>query len=291
MKLSQLKQFQTVAQTGNIVEAANALFISQPALTKSIQELENEIGIPLFNRENRKLELNNFGKIALGYVNMLTNEGKCLENHLKGLPKQSVLRLTTDINSIISYLIPVFTAKYTNTDIEIRLATEEIYPSLLTKNTFDAIITTKPFDDKNIISKHFLKDSVYLAVPENNPLYHKDELVISDLDSQTFVTVHSSNPLSCYAKSQIEQKASRVRWMVQGSQIACYRSAKETNSLVTVSSLGAKFNKTVKERKMIPFKESENLYLDYYISYLKSNEDKLSFFVEEMEKMIEELEL
>lgn len=52
MKLSQLKQFQTVAQTGNIVEAANALFISQPALTKSIQELENEIGVPLFNREN-----------------------------------------------------------------------------------------------------------------------------------------------------------------------------------------------------------------------------------------------
>ena len=42
---------------------------------------------------------------------------------------------------------------------------------------------------------------------------------------------------------------------------------------------------------MIPFNESENLYLDYYISYLKSNEDKLSFFVEEMEKMIEELEL
>ena len=170
MKLSQLKQFQTVAQTGNIVEAANTLFISQPALTKSIQELENEIGVPLFNRENRKLKLNNFGKIALGYVNMLTDEEKCLENNLKGLPKQSVLRLTTDINSIISYLIPVFTAKYPNTDIEIRLATGEIYPSLLTKNTFDAIITTKPFEDKNIISKHFfiIPFSEYFSLSAEN---------------------------------------------------------------------------------------------------------------------------
>lgn len=74
MELQQLKYFQTVAHIGKISEAAEALFLSAPALSTSISRLEKELGVPLFDRTNNRIILNAQGQIFLKHVNHVFSE-------------------------------------------------------------------------------------------------------------------------------------------------------------------------------------------------------------------------
>ena len=65
MELSQLKQIKILSETENINDASTILGISQPALSMSVQKLESELGISLFDRTNRRMTLNEQGRIVL----------------------------------------------------------------------------------------------------------------------------------------------------------------------------------------------------------------------------------
>ena len=66
MTLQQLRYVTTVAETGTMSEAARRLFVSQPGLTKAIRELEQEMGIIIFDRTNKGIEVSKDGAIFLG---------------------------------------------------------------------------------------------------------------------------------------------------------------------------------------------------------------------------------
>lgn len=83
MELLQLKYFKTVAEIGKISEAAQALFISAPALSTSISRLEKELGMQLFDRTNNRIRLNRQGQILLRYVNQLFSDLDCARQELK----------------------------------------------------------------------------------------------------------------------------------------------------------------------------------------------------------------
>ena len=68
MTLKQLRYIVTVADTGNITEAAGKLYIAQPSLTASIQELEKEYGITIFERSKKGIRLTPEGDEFLGYA-------------------------------------------------------------------------------------------------------------------------------------------------------------------------------------------------------------------------------
>lgn len=71
MELQQLKYFKAVAGIGKISEAAEALFISAPALSTSISRLEKELGVKLFDRSSNRITLNTQGQIFLKHVNQI----------------------------------------------------------------------------------------------------------------------------------------------------------------------------------------------------------------------------
>ncbi len=83
MELLQLKYFKTVAEMGKISDAAQALFISAPALSTSISRLEKELGIRLFDRTNNRIVLNQQGQILLRYVNQIFSNLDCAKTELR----------------------------------------------------------------------------------------------------------------------------------------------------------------------------------------------------------------
>jgi DNA-binding transcriptional LysR family regulator len=68
MDLLQLKYFQTVARSEHMTRAAEELHISQPSLSKVISNLEEDLGVPLFERIGRQIKLSHFGKAFLSRV-------------------------------------------------------------------------------------------------------------------------------------------------------------------------------------------------------------------------------
>ena len=86
MTLKQLNYVVTVAETGNITEAAKKLFIAQPSLTRAIQEIEKEFNINLFNRTKRGISITTEGSEFLGYARQLLEQANLIEERYTGKP-------------------------------------------------------------------------------------------------------------------------------------------------------------------------------------------------------------
>ncbi len=114
MELLQLKYFKTVAETGKISSAAEALFISAPALSTSISRLEKELGMPLFDRTHNSITLNRQGQIFLRYVNQIFTTLDCARVELRQsmmLQSQHVSVATLSANMWID-LITAFSQEH-----------------------------------------------------------------------------------------------------------------------------------------------------------------------------------
>ena len=74
MKMTQLLYFKTVAEAGKISIAARKLYVTAPAVSIAIGNLEKELGVQLFERTNNRIVLNEYGKAYLQYVNQIFDE-------------------------------------------------------------------------------------------------------------------------------------------------------------------------------------------------------------------------
>mgnify|MGYP000270200484 CR=1 FL=1 len=89
MELSYIREFVVLAETGNYLEAADALFIAQSSLSRHIKSIELDLGSPLFDRTTRKVVLNGFGQAFLPYAKRWWKYRKsmkmCFKSYLSGV--------------------------------------------------------------------------------------------------------------------------------------------------------------------------------------------------------------
>ncbi|MFM6986262.1 MAG: LysR family transcriptional regulator [Hydrogenophaga sp.] len=99
MTLVQLRHFVVLAETGTFVQASRALFLTQPALTRSIQGLEDELGARLFDRLGRRIGLTPFGQEVLLRARRLVADAETLKQTGKGLHAGLIGRLRVGLSS------------------------------------------------------------------------------------------------------------------------------------------------------------------------------------------------
>ena len=177
MELLQLKYFKTVAEMGKISEAAQALFISAPALSTSVSRLEKELGMQLFDRTNNRIILNQQGQIFLRYVNQIFSDLECAQTELR----QSVMLRSQHISlaSVAStHLVDVISAF------------SEAYPRFTLQCT-----SIRRIDIANYgVSAQY---SFLLAAEEDVPEYYADRLDSAFLyEEHPMVMVHPDHPLA-----------------------------------------------------------------------------------------------
>ena len=168
-----LKVFQCVAQNLSFTKAANELFITQPAITKHIKELESEFEVKLFDRIGNKILLTRAGKILLTYADhilSLHNEAKFEISELKG-NFEGNLRLGAS-TTIAQYVIPSALAKFHERFPGIKL-------SLLNGNT-------------DYIENEILKNEIDLGIVEGKPA-NSDIRYSSFLNDELIIFTSSKN--------------------------------------------------------------------------------------------------
>lgn len=168
-----LKVFQSVAQNLSFTKASNELFITQPAITKHIKELESKFEVKLFNRIGNKISLTHAGSILLSYADhiiSLHNEAKYELSQFKGNLAGN-LRIGAS-TTIAQYVIPSALAKFNKRFPEIKLTlmngnTEYIEHRLL-KNDIDiGIVEGKP-TNSDIRYSSFLNDELLVFTSAQN---------------------------------------------------------------------------------------------------------------------------
>lgn len=140
MKLRHLRIFKIVCEEGNITRASEKLFISQPAVSKAIHELENFLEIELFDRIGGRIHVNETGKLFLLKTTLLLDQYDNLINEIKDLEKSVRIKIGSSI-TIANYILPKAIAEfervYNSTPISVSVANAEKIEELLNKNEID----------------------------------------------------------------------------------------------------------------------------------------------------------
>ena len=194
MTLQQLKYIIMIAETGSITMAAERLFIAQPSLSKSVAELEKEMGITIFNRSNRGVYLSEEGTRFLSYARQIVEQAELLESEYKSAPPPNRAFAVSSqhyafvVNAFVELVREYGREKY---EFSLReLKTAEIIEDVRTHRSDIGVLYLSSFNRE--VVRHILQseelrfEPLFTAKPHvfvsrNNPLVGRDTVTLDDL--------------------------------------------------------------------------------------------------------------
>lgn len=164
-----------VYQSGSFSKAAQALYLTQPALSIAIQKVEAEIGMPLFIRDKKPLELTDAGKVYIEKVKEILHLEAELSKELSDLSNLNtgnlVLGGTHYLNSyILPPVLTTFQKQYPGVHLELVEASSNELIEMLRENKIDLTFNCIPNPKDNFRRTPIFKDNVLVAVPTSYPI-------------------------------------------------------------------------------------------------------------------------
>lgn len=192
MEWQQLEYFRVVAKIEHFRKSAELLAVSQPALSRSIHKLEEELGVTLFERTGRSVQLNKFGRLFLKRVENGLNEisiGIQEINQLKNpyTGNVSLAFLQTLGITILPEIISNFNKQYPH--VEIQLYQNKTLNSIqqLLNREVDLCLISSFEENPNITWHPLMDEELFLYVPANHRFASKSSVVLSELSDDNFI--------------------------------------------------------------------------------------------------------
>lgn len=192
-----LNAFLVVAEKGSITEAAKVLHISQPALTKGIRRLEDELGVKLFDRVSVGVKLTRYGEILLDHARIMENEYRHAVARISELRdgRKASLRIGAGpiwLVSILPPLIARFQVEHPGINISlIGGVIDTLLPELIAGD-LDLICVSLDFPNRSEVVKQPLFETNHILVADpNHPLAGMDEVSARDLHDYSWMVLKS----------------------------------------------------------------------------------------------------
>lgn len=191
MELRPLRSFIAAAEDGNISRAAQRLHLTQPALSRQIKGLEDELGVPLLERGAHSFSLTPAGELLLREGRLLLERADALEQRVRATAKAQTLRVGYSPSLSAGILAPAleaFTQRHPRARVELSdLSSSEMIEGLQ-KGSLDLIVTVPPAREVPELSWTPLQRQGWrVAVPRQHPLADRPDLRAADLDGQRLV--------------------------------------------------------------------------------------------------------
>ena len=205
MNIRHLRFFVELAKTEHMAKTAEKLGISQPSLSYAISSIEEELGVPLFEKEGRNIRLTNYGKIYLEYVKSglsdLDRGGKYIAELLDVNRGHIRVGFTFTMGQdLIPQLICKFKQEKDTKDIAFSFVqgTTDYLVDQLVNDELDLVVSSAPdlpgLEDKVDIS-HLVDQEMLAVVPFSNPLAQKDSVSLADLAKYPMIYYSKSSGL------------------------------------------------------------------------------------------------
>ena len=186
MNLRDIKYILAVADTRHFGRAADRCFVSQPTLSGQIKKLEEELGVTLFERTNRSVDITPIGAAILAHARLLQEQADAIERVARAHqdPLDGPLRIGA-IPTLSPYLMPLILVPLKRQYPQLRLVlSEELTESLLgrlQRHDLDAILIATPVEQPDLTVIPLFDEPFWLAHHRDHPLYTQDEITAQDL--------------------------------------------------------------------------------------------------------------
>ncbi len=216
MTLQQLKYVIEIVNSGSITEASKRLYISQPSLSTAVKELENEMGIEIFNRTSKGISLSSDGVEFLSYARQVIEQTELLELRYKD--KKVIKKICSISTQHYAFAVNAFSnliKKLNVLEYEVTLRETKTYEiindvanfyseiGILYLNSFNKKVLTKLFKENNLKFIELFKAEPHVFISKKNPLANKSIVTIDDLKEYPFLCFEQGNYNSFYFSEEI----------------------------------------------------------------------------------------
>ncbi|MFF2590880.1 LysR substrate-binding domain-containing protein [Peribacillus butanolivorans] len=192
MKLENLRMFCLVVDEGSISQAARLSFLSQPAVTRQIHQLENFYSTLLFDREEGRLRVTEAGKLLYPFAKAIVNDF----NHSKEVIQQSTGAYNTNLIvgaslTIGEYLLPSLLGKFKKQQPEVKVTlTIKNTPRVLedlSNDIIDLALVEGLVENTDFIVEKFADDELILVCPSDHPWKDRKEIQVEELGNERMI--------------------------------------------------------------------------------------------------------
>ena len=171
--------------------------MSQPAVSMQIKQLEDSVGLPLFEQVGKTIHLTDAGKVMLGYSRNMTDlldEADAVLEAMKGVERGSLsLSVATTASHFATRLLAAFSSSHDGITISLDITNRESLRRQLENNEPDLVIMGQPPDGVEVEADAFMENPLVMIAPANHPLVEKKEIELEHFSSENFVVRESGS--------------------------------------------------------------------------------------------------
>jgi DNA-binding transcriptional LysR family regulator len=191
LTLRQLRVFEAVARHLSYTKASRELHLTQPAVSMQVRQLEDEVGIALFEKTGKKTNLTEAGRELYQYSRSIARSLQEAEEVLEALKGVNRGRLHVAVASTVNYFAPRLLAgfhqRFPGISPRLDVTNRESLVRLLEANSVDIALMGIPPQDVDVESEAFMDNPLVVIAPPDHPLAGESEIALERLAAEPFV--------------------------------------------------------------------------------------------------------
>ncbi len=192
VSLRNLKLINVIVKEGSVTKASKKLFLSQPALSHQLKKLEEEIGLKVFNRLNKKLVLTDVGQVLYSNSEKMLASMSLLNAELDEIKKgrKKKIRLTTECYTCYHWLprvVQEFRKDNPGIHVSIDIEATKAPHQYLLEGKIDLAIVSSTVNNPSIHYENLITDEMVLIVSKDNVLSGSEKINLTDLSDQNLI--------------------------------------------------------------------------------------------------------
>lgn len=203
MELRQIQYFLAVAEELNFGRAAERLQIAQPPLSRQIRAFEDELGVELFRRTKRRVELTEAGRAFLEEARQILAQVEQGVQVAQRASRGEIGRLVVGFEGSSTYdVIPmslkVYRERFPDVDLVVYAMTTEEQLQALLEGRIGIGFVVSPNNNSKLVIEVILREPLLVALPENHPLATRSQVRVRELASEPFITFQRNRGCGLY---------------------------------------------------------------------------------------------
>ena len=192
LSFRQLRVFLEVAHQGSVSRAAEVLHLTPPAVSMQIKEVENQVGLPLFDRVGRTLSLSTAGEYFVVHAKRMLGALRDAENAMSRFKRLEHGLLTVGMVSTAKYFVPrllaLFRKEHPGVDVRLVVSSNrKALVELLQSSECDLAVMGRPPRELAVRSEAFAAHPLVFACPPDHPLLAMGQIPVGALASVPFI--------------------------------------------------------------------------------------------------------
>lgn len=275
IELYELKQFVVFAKAGTLSKAAEILHLSQPALSRNMKKLEEEMQIELFHRYQNKLELNENGKYVLELAEKLINEAESLvQKAIDFDRKNNTILIETCAPGPLWPLIPVVSSLYPQMSLQTVTDIDEVIFNKIDKDEAQLGLThTKP-DENKYYFKEYGTESIFFALPKDHHYARRKSLSLREMNGENMLLMTDIGVWNL-----VKEMMPDSRFLLQDDQFSFNELVQASSLPSFTSDLAIKYLGKPQKRVIVPIKDKEATITYYLVCKKNKRKDFQNLFL------------